>query len=223
MGLTRATRNHWRHHSQFYLSALLGIVVWGVTWTLDRQLRLVLAGDVFYLAYLSSMAVLVNRITIAEMRKRSAIEDEGGILIVLITLAAIGFGVVSLFGLFDRPQRADSLLLMLSIASVPLGWLTLHLIMAYRYGHLYYVRVDGKTGGAKGHDAGGLKFPGTDEPTAWDFIYHSYVVGTTAQVSDVDVTSTVMRKVTWAHSTVAFFYNTVLSALAGNIAVQGGG
>jgi uncharacterized membrane protein len=216
MGLTRTTRNHWRHHSRFYLSALLGIAAWAVTWSLDPQLRLVLAGDVFYLAYLTAMALLANRITIPEMRKRSAIEDEGGTLIVLITLATIGFNVVSLFGLVQEQQKADWLVLALSIASIPLGWFTLHLIMAYRYGHLYYVRV----GGAKGRDAGGLKFPATDEPKAWDFIYHSFVIGTTAQVSDVDTTATGMRKVTWAHSVVAFFYNTVLIALAVNIAVQ---
>jgi uncharacterized membrane protein len=218
MGLTRTTRNHWRHHSRFYLSALFGIVVWAATWPVDRQLALVLAGDVFYLAYLTSMAFLANRITIGEMRKRSTIEDEGGTLIVLITLAMIGFSLLSLFGIVAQEQRAAWILLALSIASVPLGWFTLHLMMAYRYGHLYYIKANGKNA----HDAGGLKFPGTDEPKAWDFIYHSFVVGATAQVSDVNVTSTDMRKVTWAHSTVAFFYNTVLLALAVNIAVQSG-
>jgi uncharacterized membrane protein len=218
MGLTRTMRNHWRHHSRFYLSALLGVAVWAATWSLDPQLRLVLAGDVFYLAYLTSMALLADRITIAEMRKRSTIEDEGGTLIVLITLAMIGFSLVSLFGIVEQEKKAEWVLLGLSIASVPLGWFTLHLMMAYRYGHLYYVKANGKNA----HDTGGLKFPGTDEPRAWDFIYHSFVVGATAQVSDVNVTSTEMRKVTWAHSTVAFFYNTVLLALAVNIAVQSG-
>lgn len=218
MALTRTTRNHWRHHSRFYLSALLGIAAWAAAWPLDRQMRLVLAGDVFYLAYLTSMAVLANRITIGEMRKRSTIEDEGGILIVLITLAMIGFSLVSLFAIVEQEKKAEWVLLGLSVASVPLGWFTLHLMMAYRYGHLYYVRTSGKNA----PDAGGLKFPGTAEPTAWDFIYHSFVVGATAQVSDVDVTSTGMRKVTWCHSTVAFFYNAVLIALAVNIAVQSG-
>jgi uncharacterized membrane protein len=32
-----------------------------------------------------------------------------------------------------------------------------------------------------------------------------------------------MRKLTWTHSVVAFFYNTVLIALAVNIAVQTNG
>lgn len=218
MPLTRATRNHWRHHSRFYLSALSGIVVWAATLPLDRQLRLVLAGDVFYLVYLTSMALLTDRITIAEMRKRSTMEDEGGTLIVLITLAMIGFSLVSLFGIVEQEKKAGWMLLGLSIASVPLGWFTLHVMMAYRYGHLYYVKADRKNA----HDAGGLKFPGTAEPAAWDFIYHSFVVGATAQVSDVDVTSTEMRKVTWCHSMVAFFYNAVLIALAVNIAVQSG-
>jgi uncharacterized membrane protein len=223
MRLTRAARNHWHHHSRFYFSALAGGAVWAITWAMDTQLRVMLAGDAFYVAYLIAMALLANRITPAQMRKRSSVADEGGILIVLITLAVIGFSTVSLFGLLDRQQKADWLILGLSIASIPLGWFTLQLIMAYRYSHLYYIRANGKAGGAKGHDTGGLDFPGTGEPTAWDFIYYSFVVGMTAQVSDVDVTSTDMRKVTWAHGVVAFFYNAVLIALAVNIAVQSSG
>jgi uncharacterized membrane protein len=216
MGLTRSTRNHWRHHSRFYLSALLGLIASGASWTLDQQLRLVLAGNVFYVAYLTSMGILADRLGAAELRKRAAVEDEGILLIVLLTLAAIGFSVVSLFGIVDQKSKADALLLALSIASVPLGWFTLHLILAFRYAHLYYTKARGR----KSDDAGGLKFPDTNEPRGWDFIYHSFVVGTTAQVSDVDTTSTQMRKLTFIHSVVAFFYNTVLIALAVNIAVQ---
>jgi uncharacterized membrane protein len=215
MGLTRSTRNHWHHHSRFYLSVLLGLIVWGASWTLEQQLRLVLAGNVFYLAYLTSMGILADRLGAVELRKRAAVEDEGILLIVLLTLAAIAFSLTSLFGIVDRKGEADTLLLALSIASVPLGWFTLHVILAFRYAHVYYTKMKGKKS-----DSGGLKFPDTDEPRGWDFIYHSFVVGTTAQVSDVDTTSVRMRKLTWAHSIVAFFYNTVLIALAVNIAVQ---
>lgn len=218
MKLTGFARNHWHHHSRFYLSALLGILVWLGTGFLDRQLRLVLAGYVFFAAYLLSMAILTHRISLADMRRRSSIEDEGITLIMLITIAAIGFSLVSLFGIFNQKEQAGALLISLSVASVPLGWFTLHLIFAFRYAHRFYEKA--KSG--KGRDAGGLDFPGTEQPGGWDFAYYSFVVGTTAQVSDVDVSSTGMRKLTMTHSIIAFFYNTVLIALAVNIAVQNG-
>lgn len=216
MALTRSTHNHWWHHNRFYLSALLGVAVWAATWVLGEQFRLVLAGDVFFAAYLISMGLLAEGLGASELRKRSAIEDEGIILIVLLTLAAIVFSLVSLFVIVDQTGKADPLVLALSIASVPLGWLTLHIILAFRYAHIYYTKAKGQASG----DTGGLKFPSTDEPCGWDFVYHSFVVGMTAQVSDVAATSTKMRKLIWAHSVVAFFYNTVLIALAVNIAVQ---
>ncbi len=207
-------RNHWRHHSRFYLSVLLGIVVWAAGWTLDPQLRLVLGGDAFYAAYLIWAVVLVNRLTPAGMRKRSSVEDEGIILIVVLTIMVIALSLQSLFSLFEPDKNAHVVLLVASIASVPLGWCTLHVIFALRYAHLYYTR------GGKSGDAGGLAFPETTEPAAWDFIYHAFVVGATAQVSDVQVTSSRLRRLTWGHSMIAFFYNTVLIALAVNIAVQ---
>jgi uncharacterized membrane protein len=46
------------------------------------------------------------------------------------------------------------------------------------------------------------------------------VVGMTAQVSDVQVLTTPMRRVTLAHGVVSFFYNTVLLALAVNVAIK---
>jgi uncharacterized membrane protein len=215
MDINRSLRSHWLHHSRFYLSALLGVTVWGATLTFDERLRLVLAGDVFYATYLIMMTVLAHDLWPAELRKRAAIEDEGMLLIVVLTVAAIAFSLLSLFGLVSE-GKSDPPLLGLAIASVPLGWFTLHALFAFRYAHIYYGKAKAKLPG----DMGGLDFPGTKEPSGWDFIYHSFVVGMTAQVSDVNATSTAMRKLIWAHSVLSFFYNTVLIALAVNIAVQ---
>ena len=66
---------------------------------------------------------------------------------------------------------------------------------------------------------GALKFPGSDEPGAIDFLYYSFVVGMTAQVSDVQVLTTPMRRATLVHSIVSFFFNTCLLAMAVNAVV----
>jgi hypothetical protein len=47
-------------------------------------------------------------------------------------------------------------------------------------------------------------------------------VGMTAQVSDVQVLTTAMRRLTLAHGVASFFYNTVILALALNLAAGQG-
>lgn len=65
-----------------------------------------------------------------------------------------------------------------------------------------------------------MSFPGTPAPDFSDFIYYAFVVGMTAQVSDVQVTSRRMRRLTLGHGVLSFLFNTVLLALAVNIAAS---
>ena len=132
----------------------------------------------------------------------------------LITLAAIVLSLGSIFSLLNAPGARDELQLALSLVSVPLGWVTLHTVMALHYAHLFYDVHPSRRAAAEG-----LQFPATAEPGLWDFLYYAFVVGMTAQVSDVQVLDTRMRRVTLAHGVVSFFFNTVILALAVNVAV----
>jgi uncharacterized membrane protein len=88
--------------------------------------------------------------------------------------------------------------------------------MAFHYADIHYFD-DPATAQ---DDARDLDFPGKGEPCAWDFLYFSFVVGMTAQVSDVQVKTTVMRKAVLWHGVVSFFFNTVFIAMAVNAAVS---
>lgn len=66
---------------------------------------------------------------------------------------------------------------------------------------------------------GGLDFPGTPEPRGSDFVYFAFVIGMTAQTSDVQITTQRMRSINIVHAIVSFFFNTVLVAAAVNAAV----
>ena len=207
-------RNHLVHHDRFYLSALVGTLVWTAAGALPPPIRLLLAGDAFFAVYVATMAVLATNSTADELRRRAAYEDEGIFLIVIIALSAIALSIASIFTSLGKNASPSHLGLALAIASVPLGWLTLHTILAFHYAFLYYAA---KSKGSR-KDAGGLQFPDTAEPTGWDFLYYSFVIGMTAQVSDVQIATTAMRRLTLAHSVVSFFYNTVILALAVNVA-----
>ena len=190
--------------------------MWTFSRALPPPLRSVVAGDVFFAFYLASSALRVIRDTPEELRRHARYEDEGVMVILLLTLAAISLCLVALFALLRLPGQPAPLALALSILSVLLGWGTLHTVAAFRYAHLYYSPDD--AGEREPGDAGGLEFPGEQEPDMWDFLYFSFVIGMTAQVSDVPVSNATIRRTTLAHGVTSFFFNTVILALAVNIA-----
>ena len=119
--MPRSIRAHFEHHKRFYTAAALGILIWTVTWMFALPVHLAVAGDAFFLVYLLSMLGMAHRATPSEMRTRAAVKDEGIVLIVLITLAAIGLSLGSIFALLNEPGKPDTGRLVLSVISVPFG------------------------------------------------------------------------------------------------------
>jgi uncharacterized membrane protein len=99
-------------------------------------------------------------------------------------------------------------LVALCLIAVGLAWTLTHTSYTLRYAHLFYREND--------HE-GGLEFPGRDEPDDFDFAYFAFTIGMTFQVSDVGVTSPLIRRTVLAHALLSFAYNTVIIALAINI------
>lgn len=211
--------SHIRHHGAFYVAALAGVAVWIVAWRLGWPIPAVLGGDAFFVIYLAFVAAMRVQMSPDDLRRHASEQDEGILIIILLAVAAIIFSLTAIFALLNQGGQPGPWQLVCAIASVPLGWLTLHTIAAFHYAHLYYAPADDRSAGASPGDAGGLQFPGDQAPGAWDFLYYSFVVGMTAQVSDVQVLTGNMRRLTLAHGVLSFFYNTVLIALAVNVAI----
>ena len=98
-------------------------------------------------------------------------------------------------------------------ATIALSWAAVHTVFALHYAHEFY----------RGSKPGGLDFPKgheDEDPDYWDFVYFSFVIGMTAQVSDVGVTDRMIRRTATAHGIVSFVYNTALVALMVNIAAS---
>ena len=177
-------------------------------------MRIVLAGDTLFLVYLVLTGLFVARgQRHAPARARRQRRRGPAALILALTVATAGLSLAR-----DLPSPAPGghrryRAGILAVASVPLGWLTLHTLAAFHYANLFYAPEPG------GGEAGGLDFPGTEDPGPWDFLYFAFVIGMTAQVSDVVVRTTAMRRTTLAHGIGSFFYNTVILALAVNAAV----
>jgi uncharacterized membrane protein len=171
------------------------------------------AGDVFFASYLVMSTILLARQTHEDLSRRAEVEDEGIVIVVGIALALIAFNAADIFTTLNQSHR-DGWVLLSALAGAPLGWAMLHTIYAHHYANLHYFNDDPNCA-----PEGALKFPGTDKPGPIDFVYFSFVVGMTAQVSDVIVQASSMRRAVLFHSIVSFFYNTVLIAMAVNAVV----
>jgi uncharacterized membrane protein len=148
------------------------------------------------------------------LRARAQEQDVSRFVIfvfVVIAACAALFAVGFLISVNKDQMRGHlTVHLLLSLGTVILSWSVLHTLFGLHYGHAFY--GDTKELG-KDRRLGGLIFPGELAPDYFDFAYFSFVVGMTCQVSDVQVTSRRMRRLTLLHSVLSFGFNTIILAL----------
>ncbi len=171
------------------------------------SLSAILAWDLAVVVFLLMTYGVIADHSIASIRRRAARLDTRASVMMLLAISA---ACISLAGLAlclhgANGALADQPVMRLILAGLTVlgSWSLIHTIFALHYAHLYY-----------GMAAGGLIFPGGGDPNYWDFLYYSFVVGMTCQVSDVQVASPGLRRLTLLHGVLSFFFNTVILALA---------
>jgi uncharacterized membrane protein len=174
--------------------------------------RLLIAWNVAVALYLVAASYVIARFELSRVRQRAEIEDEGAALILVLTVAAAVASLVAIFVELAavREEKSSGWYVALALSTVVLSWILIHVIFAFHYAHEFY-------GKAKGGRKGGLEFPHDQRPEYWDFVYFSFVIGMTFQVSDVQVTSKTVRRLVVGHGAVSFFYNVAILALMVNI------
>jgi uncharacterized membrane protein len=200
--------------ARFLLAVIASLVaLWLVPADLGWSLRFVAAWDAGALVFLALCWSIIARADAAETRRRAAAEDPGRRFVWAIAVAS---SAISIFAATHAMKHAKDLSPGLADVGVALGfgaviaaWAITHTSYTLRYAHLYY-REDGE-------GEGGLTFPGDGPPNDMDFAYFSFVIGMCFQVSDVTVTSPVIRRGALAHSILSFAYNSVILALTLNL------
>jgi uncharacterized membrane protein len=174
--------------------------------------RLLLAWDSFAGLYLVLAYIMIFRCGLVHIRRNAALQDDGRFLILLMTaLGAFASIAAIVFELGASNRSAPQLAL--ATLTIVLSWATVHTIFALHYAHDYY----------RGAKPGGLQFPSGDQhdhADYWDFVYFSFVIGMTAQVSDVGITDKIIRRTATVHGIISFVFNTALLALMVNIAAS---
>jgi uncharacterized membrane protein len=201
-------------HKRLFISAVLGLITMLV---LPATLitRTLIGWDVGVLIYLVAAAVVMTQCSSASaMQSNAAAQDEGAWAILVLTAAAGLASLIAIFAELAAIERTDphyGIYVTLAIGTVVLSWTFIHTIFALHYAHEFY---------GTGEHKNGLHFPGDAAPDYWDFIYFSFVVGMTFQVSDVAVMHKMVRRTVVAHGALSFFFTTAVVAMAVNIAAS---
>jgi uncharacterized membrane protein len=196
-----------------FISIAIGIVAF---FLLPDSLRLVtrllIGWDIFVSIYLVLAYIMMFRCGLAHIRRNAVLQDDGRFLILMVTaLGAFASIAAIVFELGASHRSAPQLTL--ATVTIALSWATVHTTFALHYAHDYY----------RGTKPGGLQFPSGDQhdhADYWDFVYFSFVIGMTAQVSDVGITDKTIRRTATAHGIISFVFNTALVALMVNIAAS---
>ncbi len=216
--LRRVIRAHWR----LAVSTAFGVVVALLlpsAW--PAATRFLIGWDADVAFYLVLVFSLMWRSEAGHIGGHAADEDEGRIVVLVLTVIAAMASVGAIVSELSTGQAAcpstceakrTAAQLALATTTIVLSWTFIHTIFALHYAHDYY-----GDHGAKKH---GLDFKGEDQPDYWDFVYFSFVIGMTSQVSDVTIKSRPIRRIATAHSIVSFFFNVTLLALMVNIAAS---
>lgn len=204
-----------RLHLKLFACLALGaltIPLLPASWPLAA--RLIGGWDIAAILYLAVVFFLVAPCSIDQIKRRAAVQDEGAGAILILTMLAAFASLAALVALLghgkNEPDALGALRLIMGTATIVLSWMFMHLAFTLHYAHEYY---------GDGHDdrTGGLNFPGRERPDYWDFLYFSLVIAMTSQVSDVAITSRVIRRIATFHGVVSFFFNLGILALTINM------
>lgn len=197
-------------------TAVGAVVTWLLRFSLPFPYPLAIGWIAGVTLFLASTAVVLARATPDHMRAGARKQDplRAVLFSAVIAGAAVSFVALGfMLGGKAAAQVPTGARILVAGLSVLCSWMLTHTIFALHYAHLYYGDNPLKKGA---QDRGGLAFPDEPTPDFWDFLYYSFVVGMTSQVSDVQVTSRHMRRLTVAHGVLSFLFNAVILALAVN-------
>jgi uncharacterized membrane protein len=199
---------------RIFISIAVGIVTFVLLPAVPLRLvtRLLIAWDVFAALYLVLVYIMMLRSGHRHVRRNAVLQDDGRFLIVTVTVLGAFASIAAIVFELGASRHAVPQLL-LATATITLSWAVVHTAFALHYAHDYY----------RGAKPGGLQFPSGDQhdhADYWDFVYFSFVIGMTAQVSDVGITDKTIRRTATVHGIISFVYNTALVALMVNIAAS---
>lgn len=147
----------------------------------------------------------------AAVKRTAERQDESRSALLAIVLALVLASLVAIvqamIGAKNGPEAQRVLVAGLAGVTLLGSWLLLQSIFVLHYAHRHFGDADGK----------GFDFPGEPAKDYMDFVYLSFCIGATFQVSDTVVKTAKLRRLITAHASIAYLFNTAILALGINI------
>ncbi|MGE8609891.1 MAG: DUF1345 domain-containing protein [Acinetobacter baumannii] len=207
-----------QNRPHFFIALIFGVVVasllaWLTSWKWSTILLASWNGSISL--YLLHVWKLMRSADHSQMQQQAKKQDESKWVIMLIVLLAITMSLVAiLVQLSQLPSGHYEKLghVALALLTIISAWLFMHTVFALHYAHDFYMAL------SRNEENGGLDFPDTEHPTYPDFLYFSYIIGTSAQTADVSITNKHMRLLNLFHAVLSFGFNTTILAICINVA-----
>ena len=183
---------------------------------LDGLTHFMISWDTFSIGMIVMSWISFSITTSGQIREQAKAQDSSRVLIFVTVLVCTfaGFLAVLLLIISKKDFKdTEALHMVVAVAGMLFAWFLVHTIFTFRYAHIFY----GDDEANSNTHAGGLEFPGDKKPDYLDFAYFSFVLGMTFQVSDIDITSKRLRRLSLLHGILSFIFNTVMIALTINI------
>jgi uncharacterized membrane protein len=209
-----------RHRPRIYIcGALMALAFIVMPHDIRIATRALLAWNIGAMLFIGLVGWMAAHSTEQAIRAHAAYEDENQWVLLAVgtaaACAALAAIVSELGAVKDMAGFNKAAHILLTGGTIVSAWTFIHILFALHYAHQYYADADGdpETPGTRQ----GLNFPNDPAPVYGDFFYYSFVIGCACATADVNIVSKLMRRTALAHGVVAFFFNTVILALAINI------
>lgn len=209
-----------RAHPRLLIAALVGllsVLYLPHQFAAQETTRLLIGWNTGVCLYLLLSGFMMARSTQDQIFYRARLEDEGGWFILISVIVAAVASMAAIFAELSAAKELHGELRYVHIGlaafTILSSWVFTHVIFALHYAHRYYAAHTNEK-------PVGLDFPGDDSPEYGDFLYFSFVIGTSAQTADVSLTTKRMRRIGLIHCVLAFIFNTTVLALTINIAAS---
>lgn len=217
-GHKRGGLRHLPHHWRLVLGAVAAVALFLASPYLGAPAasRVLIGWNGGALVYLVLTWRLFLTASVEEVRYRAGFEDETpwGLLVLVIgaVLASLAGIVQAMMAAKRGAALEQNLVAGLAAVTLVVSWIMLQTIFVLHYAHRHFGDVD-----RDGQINGGFHFPGEPASRYLDFVYLSFCIGATFQVSDTNVERAALRGLITTHAAVAYFYNTAILALGINL------
>ena len=195
-----------------FLLVLVGAALPASQWLGSYPLGIIAAFD---LAAVTFLLLCLNLLWIEDPLRieQLAKENDANRTLLLVLTGIVMAALLISVGSETVGRQPEPFTKALIIATLIVAWLFSSSIYALHYAHMAYVQPE----------AGciGFRFPGTDDPIYWDFLYFAFTCGMSFATSDVELTRRSVRKVVAFHCLAAFAFNIGVLAFTINLLASG--